>query len=196
MTKTLTVITAILVALSPMVAAAASSDYFYSSVTPSAEDRASEKPLAVLPDCAAPPASNDPSVLDFLREALTVAYEVNGVSFCGGGSVSSTIGWIMSVPSGTKVKIRYATRNTTASLYQCGSNDSLFLFLYAPAMGINGSYLNSQGQWQTVLTFFRTAPPTGVWNDIYDDTPLKGDYELYMGCDTQFRWGWIGFQVQ
>lgn len=193
MAKVLTVMPAILMLLWPILGASASSDYFYNSVTPPAEDRTTEKPLAVLPDCLVPPGNYlDPL---FVQEALTIAYEVNGVSYCGGNWITNIV-WGLAIPSGMKVKVRYAIRSTTSSLYTCLPSDSMWLWLRAPAMGINDSFLNSQGQWQSVLTFFRPAPPTSVWNDLYDDTPPKGDYVLDMGCDTQFKWGEIQFRVQ
>lgn len=199
MAKVLTVMPAILMLLWPILGASASSDYFYNSVTPPAEDHTTEKPLAVLPDCVIPPGNYlDPL---FVMEALTIAYEVNGVSYCGGNGITGNgvtyVVWLLNIPSGTKIKIRYAARNTTSQLFECLSSNSMFLFLNAPAMGINNSYLTSQGQWQpSVLTFFRPAPPTSVWNDLYDDTPPKGDYVLYMGCDTQFKYGEIQFRIQ
>ncbi len=144
----------------------------------------------VLPDCRVP--AQNPT--QFMLESLTMAYEVNGTSYCGGNSISNNTVWRVTLPFGTKVKVRYAARNAT--LYACAPTDSLFLWLRAPAMGINDSYLNSQGQWQPSFTYFRTVPPTSVWTDLYNDVPPKGDYVLDMGCDSSFRLGEIQFRIQ
>jgi hypothetical protein len=146
----------------------------------------------VLPDCLVPAQTPTQS----MRESLTLAYEVNGVSYCGGNSISNNTVWRVTFPYGTKVRLRYATRNTTSQLYACLPSDSLFLWLRAPGMGVFDSYLNSQGQWVSSFTTFRNAPPTGVWTDLYNDIPPRGDYVLDIGCDSSSRLGEIQFRVQ
>ncbi len=125
-----------------------------------------------------------------------MAYEVNGVSYCSGTGRQ----WKITIPNGQKVKIRYALRDDLTNLNQaCSTSDSLFLYLDALAMGVVRSYLTRQGQWVASFDYFRNAPPRDVWNDLYDDYPPKGFYELDMGCDDPAkgsRYGGIQFDIQ
>ncbi len=186
MGKVLTVLTATLMSLWPILGVSASSDYFYNSVTPAAEDRASEKPLADPAQCQQPPVAGNVNV------DRTIAFEVNGTAYCGGAnevqlgqSTYNTLPylvWTVSFASGTKVNIRYATRDTSGGAYTCFPSEPMFLFLIAPAMGINQRFMDSQGQFPLGLVSFRNSPPTNVWNDLYADIPPKGEYFLGIGC--------------
>lgn len=197
MTKVLTVMPAILMLLWPILGASVSSDYFYNSVMPAAEDRATEKPLNHLPATCL-----DPSGSSANQGYRTIAYEVNGLSRCGGnlhsGQSSTYWYWILPYNPGARVKIRYATRNTVDPFYNC-SNQPMFLWLKAPAMGLNERYLDSGGGWGPFYASFRNGPPTDVWNDLYDDVPPVGDYTLVMGCGTSVvgtpRVGEIRFKI-
>lgn len=120
-----------------------------------------------------------------------VAYEVNGVSYCGSPIYLPLYTWTINVPYGQKVKIRYALRS--GALVPCSS--PLYLGLNAPAMGVNGKFLNSQGTWTSSLGYFRSAPPLNAWSDLYDDFPPKGNYYLEIGCDPMSN-GAILFDVK
>ena len=117
MTKALTVVAAILMVLSPMLGASASGEYFYNSVMPAAEDRATEKPLATPAQCLDQPKPGGTGTLNF----HPVAYEVNGQSYCGVNTFTKIFYdvWNLNISSGTRVKIRYATRDTDFGLYTC-----------------------------------------------------------------------------
>ena len=190
------VLTGILMFLWPILGVTAGSDYFYNSVMPAAEDRATEKPLATPSACA------DPSGNTANLAYRTIAFEVNGASFCGGNQTllaNSDWYWIYTINPGNRVKIRYATRNTQDSLYTCSTSYSMFLWLKAPGMGVNERYLNSGGGWNLIPTYFRNSPPTDVWNDLYDAVPPAGNYTLVMGCgaavNTSYAQGTITFKV-
>lgn len=181
------VLTGALMLLYPILGAAASSDYFYSSVTPPTEDRATEKPLDQTPaDCL------EPNGVSTYQGERTIAYEVNGASLCGSNAPAQyNWWWKVTYNLGTRVKIRYATRDATPSSYTClpSTTNTMSLWLSAPAMGIVGGYydgqfLTSNGGWSNTYTNFRNPPPTNVWNDLYDGVPPVGDYVLIMGCNT------------
>jgi hypothetical protein len=185
MTKVQTVMPAILMLLWPTLGASesmvfsATHGYFYNSVMPPAEGNATEKPLATPSECL------DPSYIIANIVFRTIAYEVNGLSWCGGnlhsGQRSTYLWFTLAYNYGTRVEIRYATRNTIDPFYNC-SNQPMFLWLLAPAMGIDERYLDSSGQWSLAATYFRNAPPANVWSDLYFDYPPPGDYRLVMGC--------------
>lgn len=196
MAKVLTTLTTMLVLLWPILGAAEGSDFLYKSVTSPAEDRAIEKPLAHTPpsQCLGP---------DGISSNRTIAYEVKDFSWCGAAfPVTADFQlfkvWFIGFTYGEKVKVRYAVRDTGNQTYTCLPSDPMFLWLRAPAMGINDRFLNSVGQWVSSFTNFRNdSPPTNVWNDLYFDYPPKGDYVLAMGCDSfQNKWGQIQFGVK
>ena len=202
------VLTGILMLLWPILGVSAGSDYFYSSVTPATEDRASEKPLADPAQCQQPPAAGT------VTADRTIAFEVNGTAYCGGGNEQplftifnslSLYVWTVSIPSGTRVSLKYATRDTAGGAYTCSASEPMFLFLIAPAMGINQRFLNSEGQWVGALgtppSFRNSSPPTNVWNDLYNDIPPEGEYFLGIGCYSPLfgigqKYGGIRFIVQ
>ncbi len=192
MTKVSATVMAIQMLLWPILGSGANSDYFYNSVTPS---------RTVVGSRTTASQCSDPYPVGEYIEYYPIAYEVNGASYCGTphGGVSwpnTPENWVISIPSGQKVNIKYALRKTINGIINCSAPlDSMYLYLQAPAMGINHQYLNDQGQWVPSFAFFSTAPSFDVWNDLYNDVPPKGRYVLQMGCDTWQKFGVIEINV-
>jgi len=144
-------------------------------------------------------------------DAYAVAYEVNGVSYCGASAIIWQP-WKISVPYGQKVKIRYALINSMYGVYSCSTGVPMFLYLQAPAMGISSHYRAGSSGWVSAggtyvdygyvgafvgkpKAYWQVTPARNVWNALYEDYPPRGSYVLAIGCDTDWKYGEIRFTV-